>query len=266
MIHLVNSFMMNISDVGDGLPIIFVHGYPLSNRIWEPQTIGLSDVARVIAPDLRGHGKSQVIPGPYTMELFADDLAALLDTLKIQKKVVICGLSMGGYATLAFYRKYAVRVAGLILAGTRAGDDSPQARLNRVATVETARSKGIEAVVNGMLPKMLAPLTADRNDQLVNQVKSIMMSISLEGMIADLQAMKDRPDSRPLLLEITVPVLILHGLDDQLIPSQEAKDMQIAIPVAKIQLIPNAGHLLNLEQSETFNSAVRNFISGSLKE
>lgn len=260
MKQAINGFMMNYSDVGEGQPIIFVHGYPLSQRIWEPQAAGLADIARCITPDLRGHGGSEPVPAPYSMELFADDLAALVDAHKIHGKVIVCGLSMGGYATLAFYRKYPDRAAALILAGTRAADDSVQGRLGRDATAEKARLEGLEPVVNTMLPKMLSPITADRNQHLISLVRSIMMSISLEGMIADLQAMRDRPDSRPMLADITIPTLVLHGLDDQLIPSHEAEDMAAAIPGAVLQLIPNAGHLLNLEQPETFNLAVRNFL------
>jgi 3-oxoadipate enol-lactonase len=194
------------------------------------------------------------------MELFADDLAALLDALKIHGKVIVCGLSMGGYATLAYYHKYPDRVAALILAATRAVDDSPEGRLGRDATAEKARLEGVEPVVSAMLPKMFSPITADLNHPLLSLVQSIMLSISLEGMIADLHAMRDRPDSRPMLADISVPTLVLHGLEDQLIPSREAEDLAAAIPGATLQLIPNAGHLLNLEQPETFNLAVRNFL------
>ncbi len=261
MKRMVNGIMMNFSDVGKGMPVIFIHGYPLSQRIWEPQAAVLAKNARIIAPDMRGHGESQSITGPYSMELFADDIAALLDELQIKEKVVICGLSMGGYAALAFYRKYFERMSGLILAATRAADDTPQGRQSRDATAERARHEGIEQVVSAMLPKMLAPKTVSQNLELLKLVESIMMSVSLEGMIADLQAMRDRPDSRLMLKEITIPTLVLHGLDDQLIPYQDAEAMNAEIPNSTIQLIPNAGHLLNLEQPETFNLAVRNFLT-----
>ena len=114
----VNGFSMAYTSAGSGLPVVFVHGYPLSRRIWEPQASGLSDAARVLAPDLRGHGESQPVPGPYSMDLLADDLNAFLDVLGSVRPVVLCGHSMGGYVAFAFWRKYAARLAGLILTST----------------------------------------------------------------------------------------------------------------------------------------------------
>ena len=97
---------------------------------------------------------------------------------------------------------------------------------------------------------------------LVEKVRSILMSVSLEGMLGDLEGLRDRPDSRPGLQNIHIPTLILHGADDQIIPVQEAGEMQAAIPGAILQVIPNAGHLLNMEQPEAFNTAVRSFLAG----
>lgn len=256
----VNGFNMNFEEVGKGLPILFIHGYPLSKEVWGPQLAGLSDIARCIAPDLRGHGESESVPGPYSMDLFADDLAALLDELNIQGKAVICGLSMGGYAAFGFYRRHPGRVAGMILAGTRAGGDSPERQSARDASAEIARKEGILPVVKGMLPKMFSKKILDSDPDLVELVRSIMLSVSLEGMIADLGALRDRPDSRPMLAGISVPVLVIHGLEDQMIPFQDAEEMSAKIPGAVLQLIPGAGHLLNLETPDTFNQAIRQFI------
>jgi len=258
---VVNNLSMNFSELGKGLPVLFIHGYPLSQRIWEPQLEGLSDRFKIVTPDLRGHGKSQAVPGPYSMEMLADDLAALLDALEIHQKVVVCGLSMGGYVAMAFYRKHAARMKALILTATRAADDTPQARAGRDATAETARLSGIAPVVEGMLPKMFARDTLLANEHLVNQVKSIMMSISLEGVLGDLQGMRDRLDSRTMLNGIGIPTLVVHGMEDQIIPTQEAIDMQKAIPGAQLELIPESGHLVNLERPNEFNEVVRKFLS-----
>jgi 3-oxoadipate enol-lactonase len=259
---VVNNFSMNFSERGKGMPVLLIHGYPLSQRIWEPQLEGLSDHFKIITPDLRGHGGSQAVPGPYSMEIFADDLAALLDALEINQKVVVCGLSMGGYVAMAFYRKYAARMKALILTATRAADDTPQARAGRDATAEIARAGGIAPVVEGMLPKMFAPGTLLANQHLVDQVKSIMMSISLEGVLGDLQGMKDRLDSRPMLNGMDIPTLVVHGVEDQIIPTQEAVDMHNSIPGAQLELIPESGHLVNLERPNEFNEVVQKFLSG----
>lgn len=260
MITDVNGFKMATTDLGSGRPVVFVHGYPLSRRMWEPQAEALADICRVIAPDLRGHGGSEPVPGPYSMELFADDLAALLDKLEVRQKIILCGLSMGGYAAFAFYRKYPQRLAGLVLTATRAADDSPQARQGRDQSAETARTSGIGPVVEGMVPHLLAAERAKSDPELVEKVRSILMETSLEGMLGDLAGLKTRPDSRPLLSEMRIPTLVVHGAEDQIVPLAEAQEMAGAIPTARLEVIPSAGHLLNLEQPEAFNACLREFI------
>jgi 3-oxoadipate enol-lactonase len=260
MITQIRDFSMAYSDSGQGLPLLFVHGYPLNHRMWDPQIQGLAEVARVLAPDLRGHGDSQAVPGPYSVDLFADDLAAFLDALGVRQKIVLCGLSMGGYIVFAFYRKYAARLAGLILTATRAGADNPQARLGRDQSAELARQQGVNAIVEAMLPKLVAPVTYQTRPELVEQVRQIMAATSLEGVLGDLIALKERPDSTPTLAEIAVPTLLLPGTQDQIIPLQEAELMRAGIRGARLELIPDAGHLTNLENPAAFNAAVRAFL------
>jgi 3-oxoadipate enol-lactonase len=255
------SFSMAYSEAGKGIPLLFVHGYPLNRRMWEPQLQGLADVARVLAPDLRGHGESQAVPGPYSVDLFADDLAAFLDALGVRQKIVLCGLSMGGYIVFAFYHKYASRLAGLILTATRASADTAQARLARDQSAELARQQGVNAIVDALLPKLLAPASSQNHPQLVEQARQIMAASSLEGVLGDLVALKERPDSTPTLSEITVPTLLLPGAQDQIIPLQEAQAMHAAIRGSVLEVIPDAGHLPNLENPAVFNTAIRRFLN-----
>jgi len=258
----VNGFSMAYSDAGQGTPLLLVHGFPLNGRLWHPQLDGLSDVARVIAPDLRGHGDSQAVPGPYSMDLFADDLNVLLDALGIQEKIILCGLSMGGYVVFAFYRKYAHRLHGLILTATRAGADTSAGKAGRDKMMVLAREKGVAAISESMLPKLLAPQTYPARPDLVEQVRAITLGVSLEGVLGDLAALKERPDSTSTLAQIDVPTLILHGADDQIIPLSEAEAMRAGIHGSKLVVVPQAGHLLGLENANLFNQAVRH----SLKE
>jgi pimeloyl-ACP methyl ester carboxylesterase len=246
---------------GDGRPLLLLHGYPLSRRIWQPQLEPLADAATVVAPDLRGHGDSDAPEGPYSIDQLAEDAIALLDSLNLAQPAVVAGLSMGGYVALALYRRYPSRVAGLILAATKAGADSPEAQANREKSAALAREKGVDAIADAMLPKMLAPGTYAANPGLVGEVRGIMAATPLEGVVGDLLGMKVRPDSTALLPEITRPVLVIHGADDQLIPAREAEATYAALPNARLVLIPNAGHLLNLEQPEAFNAEVRTFLS-----
>jgi 3-oxoadipate enol-lactonase len=245
---------------GSGRPLLLVHGYPLNRALWRPQVENLTDAARVIAPDLRGHGESNVPDLPYTVDRLADDLAELLDELGLAEPVVVAGLSMGGYVALAFYRRHQARVAGLILAATRAGADSEAGKANRDKAMALAREKGVEAIAESMLPKMLAPETYQSHTELVEHVRHIMAETPLNGVIGDLTAMRDRPDSTELLGGILEPVLVLHGQEDQLIPPSEAEAAFARLPNARLALVPRAGHLVNLEQPEAFNAEVRTFM------
>ena len=246
---------------GEGLPLLLIHGYPLSRQLWKRQISGLDDTAQIIAPDLRGHGESDPLPGPYSVDMLAEDCHALLEALGITQPVVVCGLSMGGYVSLAFYRKYASRVKGLILAATRAGADSPEGKAGRDKAVQLAQQSGAGAIAEGMLGKMLAPQTYTAQPAVVEQAKEIMLSASVAGISGALLAMRDRPDSTPLLSQIRCPTLVIHGAEDQLIPAKEAEATQAAIPNARLALLPGAGHLLNMEQPAAFNQAVRQFLA-----
>ena len=245
---------------GSGKTLLLLHGYPLSRRLWRPQLEHLADAARVIAPDLRGHGDSDAPEGPYSMDQLADDAIALLDSLGLTQPAVVAGLSMGGYVALALYRRYPSRVAGLILAATKAGADSPEAQANRDKSAALAREKGVEAIAEAMLPKMLAPATYAANPGLVAEARAMMAATALNGVVGDLMGMKGRPDSTALLPQISRPVLVIHGQDDQLIPAREAEATYAALPNGRLVLVPNAGHLLNLEQPESFNAEVRTFL------
>jgi pimeloyl-ACP methyl ester carboxylesterase len=194
------------------------------------------------------------------MSLLADDCRGFLDALGITRPVVLGGLSMGGYVVFEFYRKYPQRIAGLILAATRAGADSPEAKANRDKAATTAREQGIGAIVEAMLPKMLSPKSYQTRPELVTRVRKMMENTSLAGVVGDLAAMRDRTDSTALLAQIDKPTLILHGADDQLIPPSEAQVMSATIPNARLHILPEAGHLLNMEQPEVFNEAVRSFL------
>jgi 3-oxoadipate enol-lactonase len=245
--------------------VLFIHGYPLCRKQWQPQIRSLSHLARVLAPDLRGFGDSQASPGPYSMEMLADDCIALLDRLEIHDPVVICGLSMGGYITFALYRKYPQRVRAIILSATRAGSDSPEAKINRDKAIALAEKEGTQAIIRLMLPKMLAPNTYTNHPELVDFVRNIMSSASVPGIKGVLEGMRDRPDSISLLPKIKTPTLLLFGDQDPFVERAEVENMRNAIPGAQLQYINGTGHLLNLEQPEIYNNHLENFLA-SLNE
>lgn len=257
----INDFSMNYRDEGSGRTVLLIHGFPFNGKIWEPQLQGLSGAARIIAPDLRGFGGSEPVDGKYPMDLLAADCAKLLDELGVDEPIIVGGLSMGGYITFAFVRLFPERTAGVILAATRAGADSAEGKENRNKSIALARTGGAPAVAVTMLSKVFSPKTYERNPTLVARVRQIMEESSQQGIIGAQEGMRDRPDSTRLLREIRQPVIILHGADDQIIPVQEAEAMQHAIADSQLEVLPESGHLLNMEQPEMFNASVRGFIS-----
>ncbi len=262
MLIQLPEFRIAVEDVGEGIPLLLIHGYPLGRWLWAPQVAGLSDMVRVIAPDLRGHGDSDALPGPYSMGLLADDLNALLGMLEINQPVVVCGLSMGGYVAFSFWRKYPNRVRALVLAATRAAADSDVARVGRDQAMQTASLQGVAAVASSMAPRLFAPATLQTRPDLVEKVQVLMEGTSLQGVLGDLQGMKERIDSTPDLPRIQVPTLVIYGAEDGIIPRPEVEAMAAGIPGARLAVIEGAGHLPNLEQPEVFNREVRNFLQG----
>jgi pimeloyl-ACP methyl ester carboxylesterase len=255
----VNGFKMAYRDLGQKHPrvLLLIHGFPLDHRMWAAQIAGLPAGVRVIAPDLRGHGQSPVTPGPYSMEGHADDLAALLDHLGV-KRAVVAGLSMGGYVAFAFWRRHPARVAGLALLDTRAEPDGPQAREARNAAIARVPQIGAAAYAEEMLPRLVAPLGL-ADPRIAGAARAIMASQPVEGALAALGALRDRPDSRPTLATITVPTLVVVGEMDAVTPPADAAAMTAAIPGAHMVVVPRAGHLSPLENARFVNRQLRAF-------
>lgn len=244
---------------GNGVPLLLIHGFPLDRTLWSAQIKNLADVARVIAPDLRGFGESKMPGDAITMDTYADDLRALLDALGV-KSAVIAGLSMGGYIAFAFYRQYAARVRALILANTKAGADSPEGKKARDDNAALAREKGVAEIAERMLPKMFTPKTIAEKTDVANSVRAMMSRQPVAGVVSALMAMRDRPDSTPTLAQISVPTLIITGAEDNLIPPKESELMRDGIRGARLVMLPGAAHLSNVEQPDAFNQAVREFL------
>lgn len=247
--------------IGNGIPLLFIHGYPLSRKIWDPQLKELSKLARIITLDLRGHGDSFPFEGPYLMDVLASDIIKVLNDAEINEPTVICGLSMGGYVSLALYKNHPELFRGLILTSTRSAADSQEGKANRDASIRNLMEHGVDQIVDKMLPKLVSPFTFSHQPDLVNSIREIMIHTSPEGIIGALSGMRDRPDSTDLLTRISCPVLIVHGVEDQLIPMSEAEQMHALVPNSALVRIPNAGHLPNMEQPELYNRAVGDFLS-----
>ncbi|HEX5581491.1 MAG TPA: alpha/beta fold hydrolase [Gemmatimonadaceae bacterium] len=250
---------ISFEDRGDGVPVLFVHGFPHDRALWDPQLDALSDRARCIAPDLRGFGESGH-EGPWSMDRHAADLACLLDHLRIER-VVLCGLSMGGYVSFAFWRRYSDRVRALVLCDTRPGPDSDEARGKRRQLMEVARREGATAVAEGQMEQMVGRTTHERRPEVVAGVRRMLERAPVEGIVGALEAMVARPDSTPDLSTIDVPTLIVVGEEDTLTPPDEARRMHEAIAGSRLEVIGGAGHVSNVENPDAFNRALGDFLS-----
>jgi 3-oxoadipate enol-lactonase len=258
----LTDFTLAFDECGSGVPLLFIHGYPLSRRLWGSQLTNLSDTFRVLTPDLRGHGDSESGDKPHSMEQLAQDCFDFTSALGIRNPFRVCGLSMGGYIVMGMLRLHPERLAAVILTATRSAADTPEARTNRQKTTRLVQEHGTSPIISSMLPRLLSPQTTDNRPDLVNQVHDIMVSIKASTVIKDLKGLMTRPDSTSYLAALSKPVLIIHGADDQIVPLAEAQSLQQTIPNAQLAVLPDAGHLPNLEQPELFNIAVRNFLKG----
>jgi pimeloyl-ACP methyl ester carboxylesterase len=248
-------------DVGHGLPVVLLHAFPLNRSMWEPQVAALFGECRCIVPDLRGFGDS-TRDGPYSMERYADDVVAILDTLQIGQ-AVIGGLSMGGYVALATYRRHRHRVRALMLADTRAAADTEEGQAKRNELIALAKSGGAAAVADRQITGLIGKSTREKQPELVARLRAQMAEEHAAGLIGALEAMRDRRDSTDLLSQISVPTLVVVGDEDVITPEKEARQLQAAIRGSRLEVIPAAGHLSNVERPAAFNAALSEFV-GSL--
>jgi 3-oxoadipate enol-lactonase len=253
---------LRYSEAGQGTPVVLLHGFPLSGACWQQQQRQLSDRYRVIAPDLRGHGRSPAPLGVYEMDLMARDVLALLDALLIEKAVIM-GHSMGGYVSLAAWKLAPERFLALVLIASQAGADTEEGRQGRYKMAEKVAAEGSKVMADAMIPKLFAPeLPAEA--PIRTQVRLMILNTQPAGIIGTLKGMAVRSDSGPLLPDLNIPVLILTGDKDQIIPPAKAKTMASAIPTATLTVVENAGHMVMLEQPAATTTAIRSFLDGKL--
>ncbi len=256
---------LSVADVGQGPPVLFVHGFPLDHTMWRNQLAELSQDYRCLATDLRGFGQSSVTAGKVSMTQFADDLAALLDALGVTEPVVLCGLSMGGYIAWEFVRRHAARLSALILCDTRAVPDSPEAVASRLKLADDVMRLGPELVANAMLPRLFAPNTTAHRPEWVHELRQVMLATNPQGIAAASRGMAEREDARPLLPTIDCPTLVIVGEHDVISPPAEMREIATAIPHSVFQIIADAGHLAPLEQPLATNAAIGQFLASNFR-
>jgi pimeloyl-ACP methyl ester carboxylesterase len=264
-IQIPSGALIEYDDAGQGLPLVLIHAFPLTRTMWRPQVLDLQSDYRVLAPDMRGFGGTSAFDGPPSIERMADDVAGLLDALAISAPIVLGGLSMGGYVSLAFAHKYPARLRGLVLADTRAEADSSEARANRDKLIAFAQEHTAAEVLEQILPKMVSTETRDFHPEVVTEIRAIAAAQAVSGIADALRALRDRPDATPWLAEIKVPTLVVVGSDDVVTPPSLADALAAGIPGAERATVSGAGHLASMEKPGPFNAALRLFLSKLLK-
>lgn len=258
----INGIRMYYEESGaqDAQALIFLHGYPLDHNMWSAQMAALGGRFRCIAPDLRGHGRSElgdVAADRHSLGLLADDAITLLNHLRIPSAIV-CGLSMGGYVAFELWRRYSARISKLILMDTRAPADSAEVKANRYKQADLVRAQGVAPLPDLMLPRLLAADNRPRHD---DTVRRMILGCPADGVIATLRALAERADSTPTLASITVPTLIVVGAEDVITPPSDARTMRDGIVGAQLVEIPKAGHMAPLEQPDAVNAALSAFVA-----
>jgi pimeloyl-ACP methyl ester carboxylesterase len=237
-------------------PLVFLHAYPLNSAQWDGLLPGFRD-RHVLAPNLPGFGGRPAEAD--TLEDFAAAVIRSMDAAGVDRAVII-GLSMGGYVALRLHARWPERVAGLVLADTRAGADSPEAKAKRTALAERARTQGLAWLPEAFIPDALGETTRRERPQVVERVRAMVRAADPEGVARALLAMRDRPDSLPDLPSIAVPVLALAGEEDTLTPVEEARTIAEGVPRGTLHVLPGAGHLSNLENPDDFTARLREFL------
>jgi 3-oxoadipate enol-lactonase len=260
---VIDGRRLSYREAGTGLPVVLLHAFPLNADMWAPQLAAVPEGIRLIAPDLQGFGASEPEAAaarlPRSVDEHAADVVALLDRLGLDRAVV-GGLSMGGYVTFAVYRRSPARVRAVVLADTRAVADTDEGRAARRRLQAQVDEEGVGAVVRELLPKLLSAETHRRRPDLVAAIQRLIEAASPLAVTAALECLRTRPDSTALLPSLRRPALVLVGADDALTPVAESERMHAALPTSRLVVIPQAGHLSNLEQPDAFNAALFDFL------
>ena len=257
---IINGITLNFDDQGSGLPLLLIHGFPLNRQMWRPQFRALTAAGfRVIAPDLRGFGESDAPDGPYSIDLFADDLVALLDHLGIESAVV-GGMSMGGYVLFNLLERYPERLRGACFIVTRAGADDETGKERRLVLAREVMKSGLKVVADAFETLLFAEESLVERPKLVEEVYRWMSANDSRGIAGGPLAMRERKDYTQMLSGFAIPALAIGAEQDKAAPPDNTRLIAGGIPGCRLAVIPHAGHMANLENPGAFNGALLEFL------
>jgi pimeloyl-ACP methyl ester carboxylesterase len=250
-----------VNDLGDGPAVILLHGFPFNRSMWREQIDFLSARGyRVVAPDLRGLGENKSDGEIATMEDMARDVAALMDELKIDR-AIIGGLSMGCYVAFEFIHLFPSRVEALVLAGARAEGADKAEKKSREQQAKRVLEQGMTHAIDSILQSLLSPRTLAEKPDVASRVREMVTTTDPRGAAAAQRGMAARRDYRTDFPNISAPTLIIAGHEDGVRKPIDAESIHQGIPNSRLEVIDNAGHLMNMEQPERFNQVLLEFLT-----
>jgi 3-oxoadipate enol-lactonase len=253
-------------DCGSGTPIVFLHSFGHNKALWFPQlTHFLERGYRVVAPDMPGHGDSSFDPRNHSVDRIAELYVELFDALGLQR-VILVGISMGGYVALRLWARRPDLVAALVLSNTKAEADSEEIVARRRKQIASIASYGLAEFIDSGAPKRLSPAVLERRPWVLDSIRMMNFTVSAEANAATLEAMACREDDTGILSSIDVPVLITTGSDDAFIPQTSAAVLKEGIRNARLRVIADTGHVSNLENPTEYNRAMEDFLSTVLPQ
>jgi 3-oxoadipate enol-lactonase len=242
--------------------VVFLHAFPLNSKMWEPQFKKLREEnIPYFALDYPGFGNSAPRTKEASMDYFAEEVYHTIDRLNL-RKVIVVGLSMGGYVALSLLRKHPKIFHGLVLADTRATADSEGGKQRRFELIDEIRSDpSMKGLIQMHLEKFFTEETRTGKPELLTLAESLMKEATPQGVIHALQVMAGRQDSTGLLNKMDFPVLVIAGEKDSLTSVEDARAMKDQLRKGELTIIPNAAHLSNLEKPDEFNESLIRYVS-----
>jgi Predicted hydrolases or acyltransferases (alpha/beta hydrolase superfamily) len=253
----IRGITIGFAEHGSGPDVLLlVHGHPFDRSMWDPQIDAVTRAGwRVIVPDLRGYGETSVVPGTTPLDVFAADLAALLDHLQVED-VAIGGLSMGGQIVMEFVRQHPQRVRSVLLAATFPQAETDEGKRNRNAMADRLLREGMLRYADEVLPRMLAPRSIERLPDVAAHVRSMMRATDPKGAAAALRGRAERPSYEATLQGVSVPTLVVVGSEDAFTTRQDAERMRDLVTDSELLWLQGVGHMPNLEHPTAFNAAL----------
>jgi 3-oxoadipate enol-lactonase len=256
----INDLFVYTSGNEKNKAIIFIHGFPYDHMMWKEQIKEFSQNYFCVAYDIRGLGQSSAGNGQFTMELFVDDLEAIINELKVDKPI-LCGLSMGGYISLRALERFPEKFSAAILCDTRSEADNDEGKLKRAAGIKRINTEGLAPFAKEFITNCFGDHFKKNKKTELDKIIDNSSKFDPAGVKGCLLAMLGRTDTTESLEKIKIRTLLICGEQDALTPPVVMKEMLKKINNAEYVEIKKAGHMTPIENPEEVNSALRKFLT-----